>query len=315
VYPTITPEPLVMDEVEEWYPTQYRSFQFFPTHDTGEGIRDAITTTIRQTSFGCGKLGATIWPSTLALSCYLVSTFGDDTSSIARHRIIELGSGCGLASSVCRELGVEGVLATDYWEEPNGTLKLANPADGKRLLPANLFGVNLDFNVVKCAGVGNVDVDTDQYAVQKLDWYNEFEAFQAKISFRPNLIIASDVVYYEEDVPPLVRTLEILLNDGDQQEANEGTVIGSDFGERKVLTMETAQQSQQREALLFLPLDKDRKGLPEFQEQVKKLVDSYSGWSLDEKEVKLCLMDSPSEDSVDGASMEYQFLKISITTG
>ena len=58
-------------------------------------------------------LGATVWPSAIALVCLLHGTSKD---LIKDKRVIELGSGCGLPSSYCSTVA-RSVLATDYWEQ------------------------------------------------------------------------------------------------------------------------------------------------------------------------------------------------------
>ena len=153
----------MIDKVEEWYPTTYQSFRFSTeteSHSNGESIL-----LIHQTSFGCGRLGATFWPSALALGCYLMKNY----DWIAGKRVLELGSGCGIPSVVCRDLcGAAEILDRDFWEED-----AADPTIGQRLVPDNLFGVNINHNV----GEENA---------LKLDWHNtkvvnfEFSKFNSK---------------------------------------------------------------------------------------------------------------------------------------
>ncbi|KAL7518665.1 hypothetical protein ACHAWX_003476 [Stephanocyclus meneghinianus] len=290
IYPAIKPEPIVSDQVEEWYPTQYRTYRFFSQHgreNDNEKIQ-GTTITIRQTSFGCGKLGFEVWKCALALSCYLIRLFdnfhNNNESDIKSVRVLELGAGCGLPSCVCREMGVGGVLATDYWEEQSGDF--GRPMDKERLVPHWLFGVNLDFNVVQSAGImreGNSSAQRSVFS-RKLDWHNEVDVLEAKALFDPNLIIASDVVYYVEDVPPLVRALELLLEHGS---SNDRTA---------------------REVILFLSVYTERIGLKEFRDMVKEMVDAHPGWDSSEQEVDFCLMTK----ELDSFEEKYRILKLTI---
>ncbi|KAL3791827.1 hypothetical protein HJC23_002458 [Cyclotella cryptica] len=291
IYPAIKPEPIVIDQVEEWYPTQYRTYRFFSRHgkDSGDVNDQGTTITIRQTSFGCGKLGFEVWKCALALSCHLISLLSNyhinGESDVESIRVLELGAGCGLPSCVCREMGVGGVLATDYWEEQNGNF--GRPLDKERLVPHWLFGVNLDFNVVQGAGIISERKNEEQrsLSVRKLDWHNEVDVLEAKAVFNPNLIIASDVVYYVEDVPPLVRVLELLL-----EHASSG-------------------DSTTREVILFLSVYTERKGLNEFRRMVKEMVNTHSGWVSSEEEVDFSLMTK----ELDSFEEKYSILKLTIT--
>jgi len=149
---------------------------------------------IRQTSFGCGRLGATVWPSGIALAALLS---GDYRSLVEGKRVLELGSGCGLPSLVAKDVaGASDVVATDYWEEDDGKF------DADRLVPKNLFGANLAHNL------------GSQTAVMHLDWHDQFSVMNVYEKFQPDIIIGSDLVYYPQDTPPLIQTLNILLNSG-----------------------------------------------------------------------------------------------------
>ena len=149
---------------------------------------------IRQTSFGCGRLGATVWPSGVALAALLS---GDYRHLVQGKRVLELGSGCGLPTLVAKDVaGAADVMATDYWEEDGGKF------DADRLVPKNLFGANL---------VHNIGSET---AVKHLDWHDQFNVMNVYDEFRPEVIIGSDLVYYLADTPPLIQTLNILLKSG-----------------------------------------------------------------------------------------------------
>ena len=276
--PEIKPDPPVMDDVEEYYVTQYETYRFFPKD------KEDITVSVRATSFSCGKLGSSVWRCGLALSCYLVSIFDHyDESQLESMRVIELGAGLGLASCVCREVGVGKVMATDFWEEQSG---FGKSWDKKRLIPHKLFGVNLEFNVVRCAGIANQRQDENAILVGKLDWSSEADAFRTKVVFDPTLIVGSDIVYRPEHAPPLLRTLELLMG-----------------GKSSI---DTPVQ-----AILFLDYNgRNEKDVNDFRIQLKELVDSYEGWILTEQELKLCYW---MDEKLESYQEEYSILEVRIS--
>lgn len=221
-----------------------------------------------------------MWIAGIALSCYLTALLTSfDKSKLEATRVLELGAGLGLPSCLCRELGVGTVHATDYWE---GDLNFGGPVDKERLIPHMLFGENLEFNVVQSAGVvsGDKAEKRSNVSVDKLDWYSEADVYRAKECADPSLIVASDVVYYAEDAPPLARALETLLDDS---------------GDTKT----------KREILLFLSLYNERKGLQEFRE----MITSRPGWNSSEEKIKLCMMN----DELDSFKEEYSILLVKIS--
>ena len=219
------------DDVELFYPTTKRAFKF-PNHEK--------VVNIRQTSFGCGKLGATLWPSSIALASLLA---GDSKGLIEGKRVLELGSGCGLPSLVVKELcNAQKILATDYWEvevvHGKPLLSLDNPS-GDRLVPKNLFGANLAYNMM-----GSSTDDSATATVRRLDWHDVQDIFKIANEFSPDVIIGSDLVYYPMDTSPLLQTLEILLKNGGG-------------GAKEVLLISP------------LPPKADREALPEFRRRLE----------------------------------------------
>lgn len=267
---TIEPSPLVMDEVEEWYGTTYRTFRFF---SGGAATADGTTLTVRQTTFGCGKLGANVWKGGHALACHLASG-----RVSGKRRILELGAGVGLPSCVVRshwrgEEAAKAILATDFWEErpEGGEMQFGNSGsvDKERLFPSYMFATNLEFNLIQSAGLpissvgensgsneGELQKD-ERCAVQKLDWHNEFDTYSAKM-FDADLIIGSDIVYYPEDVEQLIHTLTVLID----------------------------VEESRKEALLVLSLDQERRGLPKFRQMLDELATSKN-WELTSDVVEL----------------------------
>ncbi|KAL7469105.1 hypothetical protein ACHAXS_009349 [Conticribra weissflogii] len=315
VVPSIVPFPKVMDEVENWYTTSYKTYRFHMPFEgennklVGDEFKNNdVTVTIRETSFGCGKLGGTVWESSLALSCHLMTLFRSDgisynNNETSKHpsewRIIELGAGVGVPSCVCRELGAGKILSTDYWDDSSKDFVTAPDPD--RLIPHHLFGVNLEFNLLQSAGLSvengqNEKSNDKQCFVRKLDWYDSEEVKEAKKLINPNLIIASAVVYYKEDVIPLIQTLEILLD--------TESVVGKsrDVVEEPV------------EALLFLP--EFREAMPLFREKLEEMMSAHPGWSLKVDRVRL-LLDDNEEGDLPAVQEENQtdFFRVSIKSG
>lgn len=220
------------DEVSMFYPITNRYFVFPSTTTTNpleNNNDDEKLLRIRQTSFGCGRLGATVWPSSIALASLLAGpTYG---SSIQSKRILELGSGCGLPSLTAKTIcNCVDVLPTDYWERDGLVI-------GNRLVPKDLFGVNLQYNVGGSCEPYN------------LDWHDELSAFEVSTNFCPDLIIGSDLVYYPDDTEPLLQTLDIFLKNG----------LGS------------SGSGSERSILLILPLPPtaEREALPGFRKRLE----------------------------------------------
>lgn len=182
------------DELEMLFPTVRRRFAF------GTAINDGLTQDkimIRQTSFGCGKLGYQVWPSSIALSLYLCN----HPEMIKDQNIMELGAGCGLPSAVCRDLlGARFILATDFW--------MVSKCEQDRLIPESWHGINLKFNV-----------ETSPKAkAQHVDWFNPDTVRHALEVGQPNIVVGSDLIYYPTDLWSLWNTIEICLKDGDVDE-------------------------------------------------------------------------------------------------
>ena len=278
------------DEVEMFYPTTRRAF-IVPN-----SVADNTVLNIRQTSFGCGRLGATVWPSAIALASLLAN---DDTTNklVAGKRVMELGSGCGLPSLLAKDIcGAQSICSTDYWELPtadaDGNLVPMGSPSGDRLVPKDLFGVNLAYNIgssFQSNGSTSTDDNSDSGSstsstsmVQRLDWHDEMGIFKLANSFCPDMIIGSDLVYYPMDTIPLLQTLEILLksNGGD------------------------------KDALLILPLppQAEREALPEFRKRLEEdgeLGDDYEV-QMDELEMTGKGRNEDDEEEI------YRFLRVHI---
>jgi predicted nicotinamide N-methyase len=173
------------DELEMLFPTVRRHFTFGSDKDV----------MIRETSFGCSKMGHQVWPSAIALSLYMISC--TDELSIEDQSVMELGAGCGLPSVVCRDvLQAKAVLATDFW------IQSVDDFEKDRLIPDNWHRTNLDFNVAKPLSA----------TIRHVDWHDPQTVEQALESSKPKLVVGSDLVYYSMDVNPLWNTIELCLD-------------------------------------------------------------------------------------------------------
>lgn len=180
------------DELELLFETKKRYFQF---------LQQNIC--VRTTSFGCGNLGHEIWPSSLVLSMYLCA----NKNKIQHRNILELGAGVGLPSLVCRDdLGAASVVATDFWKEES--FEDDNKSDSLDVnMPTHWHGENLQYNVQ--------DISKNAFT-QSLDWTNPESTRKILEKFDIDIVIGSDLIYYEHVMHPLWNTLEILLERVDE---------------------------------------------------------------------------------------------------
>lgn len=190
------------DELEMLYPTQQQYFQFAqPISESGK--IDTPVQQVRTTSFGCGKLGHQVWPSSLTLCLSLINDYHNTEGGSKKLRsVVELGAGCGLPCIVCRDvLNVPLVLATDFWYSDDETNR-----EMDRLMPEVWHGINLEYNVQR----------HDQGAsVRKVDWYDleSVRRITEDMDGSIDLVLASDLVNYPMDSDPLWNTLETLMKD------------------------------------------------------------------------------------------------------
>lgn len=256
--------------------------------------------TVRQTSFGCGKFGGEVWTSSIAL-CLRLLAFSEKKKSssssqqqeeqddddfdfaVQGRRVLELGSGCGLPSIVCRDvLQARAVLATDFWQMEED---FENLEDKNRVVPTKYHALNLEHNVVAEKKEDDENDDEKQKqqttriknkngqrrrraesAVQRLDWHDPEGAALAKASFKPDLIIGSDLIYYPMDVDPLLNTLQtLLLDDGDDQSSSHNEQDNGECEDKENSSEDSSRSSRSTRAFLVFPLSpSEREALPEF---------------------------------------------------
>ena len=275
------------DEIEMYYPTTKRAFMFPNTHNTdaNERINNNMIVNIRETSFGCGKLGSSVWPSAIVLSCLLAN----ESINLKDKKVIELGSGCGLPSTYLANTKgvVHSILATDYWEEEvtddstqesstdslyrnSGLGQTTN--NGARLMAKSLFGRNLAYNIGSD--------ENEHISVKRLDWHDEMGIFKVATDYKPDVIIGSDLVYYPMDTVPLLQTIEMLCKAGGA-----------------------------KEALLIFPLNDGREALPDFRERLE------SGELGDDFEVvidEIEMTDKWNDTDDDSEGDRHTFLRVQI---
>ena len=283
------------DEVEYLWPTKKRHFSFaIPTRapasstnsgssSSNSGKRNDTCITIRETSFGCGKLGYGVWECGIALCLYLAATITPHEQT-QPTTILELGAGCGLPTIFCREIlqhhkhaaTNSGVVATDVWQEDTESV-----TEKHRLMPTKYHGMNLHYNVIDqfqnpkmnddkeddnfddaimkkktTSSSSSISTTTTTTNVVQLDWRDAENTHTVKNTYQPDLIIGSDLVYDTEEVEPLLTTLAILLG-------GDGEATNATNAERQ------SSSPPRPRAILVLPLPPtERKSLPDFQQKL-----------------------------------------------
>lgn len=161
----------------------------------GCGGVPAATVSCRQISFGLGKTGGQVWPAAIALAAHLASP--SMRADMAGLRVGELGAGCGLPGLVLGALGdASEVVLTDC-----GVQDGAEVNSGDRLLPHGVMD-NLRANSA---------ANDNACRVAELDWWEHSAGEPVSPSEQYDVLVGSDLTYYEEDIAPLVGTLRSLL--------------------------------------------------------------------------------------------------------
>jgi predicted nicotinamide N-methyase len=142
-----------------------------PAHDHVETLRSGRICSIDECKHSSWE-GGSIWPPALSLARYLDSS----EQQVAGKTVLELGAGCGLVGLVAAHLGAEHVTLTDR-------------ACAMAILEHNV--------AVNSMG--------ERVTVRELEWEggaSDVETF--------SLIIASECLYDEDSVLPLLRTMHAL---------------------------------------------------------------------------------------------------------
>ncbi len=120
----VHPEPrdaqIAKYQVKSFYPTVRRLFTI-PGNNYDKGTRPCMAVVNKQQIlFWCGRLGATVWLSSITLTALLLHPYNDNPSStralmmVKGRKFLKLGSGCSLPSAVASMLGMTSILATNH---------------------------------------------------------------------------------------------------------------------------------------------------------------------------------------------------------
>lgn len=169
-----------------------------------------ITCSVDEISFGEGGLGHSVWDAGVALSIRLAHQRG----LVGGHRVLELGSGVGVAGIAAALSGASSVTLSDVAEESSGLRRGART----RLLQ-NLRS-NAELN-----GLGS------RASVENLDW-EECASTAYEPVERYSRVVGSDLVYYEHVAPALAAAVTTLTAPGGV--AHLMSVKGRPGGERLV---------------------------------------------------------------------------------
>ena len=157
---------------------------------------------VLELSYGEGGLGGQTWDAGIALAIWLSLAAGAE--AVRGRRVLELGSGCGLGGVAARHAGASSVVLTDFGVGGEGSDAAAEDVDA---LQGKTFSVdalqakagNLQSNL---AGTIRANAMSGSVSAAVLDWrdclrpgYAPAETF--------DVVIGSDLVYYEEDAEPL----------------------------------------------------------------------------------------------------------------
>ncbi|KAJ8601908.1 hypothetical protein CTAYLR_002697 [Chrysophaeum taylorii] len=130
--------------------------------------------TVRETSFAEGKLGHAVWTCGVGAATWCAL----NAHRFEGRRVLELGAGVGLVGVVCGKAANARVVMTD----------LDGQEDGPSGLVSNLRH--------------NIDLNRIEATACRLDWHSD------DLGERFDVVVASDCVYYPENVVPLAKTVQ-----------------------------------------------------------------------------------------------------------
>ncbi|XP_010532292.1 PREDICTED: protein-lysine methyltransferase METTL21D [Tarenaya hassleriana] len=134
-------------------------------------------------------LGTTVWDASMVFAKYLEKNCRKgrfNPSKLKGKRVIELGAGCGVAGFAMAMLGCD-VISTDQRE----------------VLP--LLKRNVEWNTSRIVQTNSTSESFGSLEVAELDWGNEVHIKAVEPPF--DYIIGTDVVYAEQLLEPLLRTI------------------------------------------------------------------------------------------------------------
>ncbi|XP_019586604.1 protein-lysine methyltransferase METTL21C [Rhinolophus sinicus] len=165
-----------LHSLQKFVPTNYASY-------TQENYLFAGKEIVMQESIE--SYGAVVWPGAMALCQYLEKH--TEELNLQDAKIIEIGAGPGLVSTVASILGAQ-VTATDM---------------------PDVLG-NLQYNLLK----NTLNCTTHLPEVRELVWGEGLEQNFPKSTFYYDYILASDVVYHHYFLDKLLTTMEYLCQPG-----------------------------------------------------------------------------------------------------
>jgi len=179
-----------------------RAFAFTRAPSNSGSYDGPLLVHVREIPFSLGKLGGSIWYAAVGFSQYI--SLNPDV--VKGKKILELGAGLGLPGIVASHLGAKSVTLSEFGYDGEVDGPIIEKSDEKRLLPSALLD-NLKFNV----RLNKSEDNSCDIKVRHLDWYDYVDNDKPEDGDY-NLIIGSDLVNWEDDVGPLISTLQYFLN-------------------------------------------------------------------------------------------------------
>lgn len=208
----------------------------FPLDLDGEGfpVLDTRIFVNGVANSGLGT-GLTTWDGAVVLSKYLIKqhtdatarsqapTFDFELEFLKGKKVVELGAGTGLVGLSCAVLGAREVILTDL------PYAVENLNDNVRRNVGAWRGL-----VQGPPGVGR---EEGRVTVEEGDWW---QPPASSLMEGVDVVVAADVVWLDELVPPLGRYLATILMGGGRGEGRDGGREGGKGGERKRQILESS---------------------------------------------------------------------------
>ncbi|WVQ72536.1 hypothetical protein IAR50_002093 [Cryptococcus sp. DSM 104548] len=169
-----------------------------------------ITLLEEQIVIQSGTTGLRTWTAALHLGHHLIQNFSALLPPpFASKGFIEIGAGTGLISILLSHLGFS-VIGTDL-----GGVEQNLDSDNSFKTPLGRLETNLSLN----------SYDKDSPVIHHLDWFDarkepsdpSYDDFWADLVQAKRNVMAADVIYDPDLVPPLVNTIDVLLGSSEDQ--------------------------------------------------------------------------------------------------
>ncbi|WVQ67717.1 uncharacterized protein L199_005921 [Kwoniella botswanensis] len=182
---------------------------------------DKIVLLEEQIAIQAGTTGLRTWTAALHLAHQILRHphlifYGSDSFY---RGILELGAGTGFLSILFAQLGAD-VISTDLGIESDAKsadeidIEQHHEENGESRTPLGRLKCNVDLNSI-----------SERVSVKALDWTDasllpeERPSIWSKLVEERRTIVAADVIYDPDLVPPLVNTIRVLLEDDGQNQA------------------------------------------------------------------------------------------------